>query len=84
MYKNLFSTNQQNHPCDRVPKALPIWQQRLESAQNSAGLGHFSRFSPGIGYDVMWIPLQLWYIRGQVRSLCSQRSKKTRETLPMC
>ena len=31
MYKDLFSTYQWDHPFDQLPKALFIWQQRLES-----------------------------------------------------
>ena len=50
----------------------------------ASGLGHFPIFSCGIGYNVMWVLVHLWFVGGQVHSLYSQRPKKTTETLPKC
>lgn len=38
-------------------------QQGMERAPNNPGLWHSPWFSPGIGYNVRWVLLQLWYMR---------------------
>nr|XP_036854798.1 cilia- and flagella-associated protein 70 [Manis javanica] len=38
-------------------------QQGMERAPNDSGLWHTPWFSPGIGYDVRWVLMRLWYMR---------------------